>query len=257
MSAMNIHPTACIEPGAVLGEGVEVGPHAVIFRHVTIGPRTRIHAGAVIGDLPQDLGFKGGDSWVRIGADCVIREHVTIHRGTKPDTLTEVGDGCFLMAGSHLAHNVVLGRRVILANAVLLAGYVQVGDGAFISGNSAVHQFVRIGRLAMIGGLGAISKDIPPFCTTRSSTLNGVTGLNVIGMRRAGLDAPARLAVKRAFALLYREGLNFRDAAAAIAAQYPDGPARELADFVAAAKRGLAPFAARRAGGESVEEVDE
>ena len=145
-----IHPTAIIEDGAAIGDDVEVGPHAVIFRHATIGPHCRIHTGAVIGDVPQDLAFKNVESFVRIGAGCVIREHVTIHRGTKEGTGTVVGDGCYLMAHSHLGHNVQLGRRVILANGALLAGYVEIGDLAFISGNACVHQFVRIGRLAML-----------------------------------------------------------------------------------------------------------
>lgn len=253
---MNIHPTAVVEEGAELGEGVEIGPHAVIFRRVCIGPRTRIHAGAVIGDTPQDLAFKDVESRVVIGADCVIREHVTIHRGTGLDTVTSVGDRCFLMANSHLAHNVKLGHRVILANGVLLAGHVQVADGAFISGNAVVHQFVRIGRLAMLSGCAAISKDIPPFCVAQGAALNLVSGLNVVGMRRAGLTAAERLTVKRAFDLLYRAGLNTTQAIAAIRAQYPDGPAREMADFAAAARRGISGSSFRHGVSAPVEEVD-
>ena len=252
---MSIHPTAVIGPGVELGEGVSVGPHAVIFTGVSVGPRTRIHAGAVLGDEPQDLGFKGGDSRVRIGADCVIREHVTIHRGTKPGTETVVGDGCFLMAGSHLAHNVVLGQRVILANGALLAGYVQVGDAAFVSGNTVVHQFVRIGRLAMLSGGGAISQDVPPFCTTRGGSLNNVAGLNVVGLRRAGFTPAQRLDVRRAFKLLYRSGLNTRQAVEAIRAQFADGPPRELADFAAGARRGIVAFRGARAASAG-DEVD-
>jgi UDP-N-acetylglucosamine acyltransferase len=241
---VKIHPTAWIEEGARLADDVEVGPHAVVFRWAEIGPRTRVHAGAVIGDLPQDLGFKGGESFVRIGADCVIREHVTIHRGTQPATATEVGDGCFLMANSHLAHNVRLGRNVILANGALLAGYVEVGDRAFISGNVVIHQFIRIGRVAMLSGLSGISKDVPPFCVAAGVRRNEVAGLNVVGMRRAGLSPADRLGVKRAFRILYRDGLGFREAAARILAEFPSGPAREIGEFVAASKRGVCPFGA-------------
>jgi UDP-N-acetylglucosamine acyltransferase len=255
---MNIHPTAVVEAGAVLGADVSVGagafieagaqlgagcvigPHAVLFKYVTLGPRCRVHAHAVLGDLPQDLGFHEAATFVRIGADCIIREGVTIHRGTKPDTATVVGDHCFLMANSHLAHNVRLGNRVILANGVLLAGYVEVGDNVFCGGNAAVHQFCHIGRLAMLQGLAGISQDVPPFCTMHGTTMNGVAGLNIIGLRRAGLTPEQRLEVKRAFKLLYHSGLNYRDAVARIRADVPPGPAQELADFVAASKRGIA-----------------
>lgn len=250
---MSIHPTAVIEEGASLGADVVVGPHAVIFRHAVIGLRTRIHAGAVIGDAPQDLSFKGGESRVRIGSDCVIREHVTIHRGTKPGSETVVGDHCFLMANSHLGHNVVLGRRVIIANGALLAGHVQVADGVFISGNAVIHQFVRIGRLAMLSGCSAMSKDVPPFCTTRGASLNVIAGLNIVGMRRAGLGAEERLSVKRAFHLLYRAGLNTRQALDRLLTTFPDGPAAEMATFVASSKRGIAGSAYEA---DAAEEVD-
>ena len=234
-----IHPTALIEDGAVIGDDVEIGPHAVIFRHAAIGPQCRIHTGAVIGDVPQDLAFKNVESFVRIGAGCVIREHVTIHRGTKEGTGTVVGDGCYLMAHSHLGHNVQLGRQVILANGVLLAGYVEIGDLAFISGNACVHQFVRIGRLAMLAGLTAAAKDVPPFCTTRALTLNRVTALNVIGMRRAGMTPTERAEAKEAFRLLYRASLNVTQALDAIRGKFQGGPAIEMCDFIAASKRGI------------------
>ena len=192
----------------------------------------------VIGDVPQDLAFKNVESFVRIGAGCVIREHVTIHRGTKEGTGTVVGDGCYLMAHSHLGHNVQLGRQVILANGVLLAGYVEIGDLAFISGNVCVHQFVRIGRLAMLAGLTAAAKDVPPFCTTRALTLNRVTALNVIGMRRAGMAPTERAEAKEAFRLLYRASLNVTQLDA-IRGKFEGGPAIEMCDFIAASKRGI------------------
>ena len=255
---MNIHPTAVVEAGAELGADVSVGagafveagakigagcvigPHAVIFKYVTLGPRCRVHANAVLGDLPQDLGFHEAATFVRIGADCTFREGVTVHRGTKPDTATVVGDNCYLMANSHLAHNVKLGNRVILANGVLLAGYVEVGDNVFCGGNAAVHQFCRIGRLVMLQGLAGISQDVPPFCTMHGTTMNGVAGLNIVGLRRAGLTPEQRLDVKRAFKLLYHSGLNYRDAVVRIRAELPPGPAQEMADFVATTKRGIA-----------------
>jgi UDP-N-acetylglucosamine acyltransferase len=239
-----IHPTAIVEDGATIGDDVQIGPHVVIDRHVTIGPHCRIHAGAVIGDLPQDLAFQPAETFVRIGARCVIREHVTIHRGTKPETATEVGDDCFLMANCHLAHNVRLGRRVIIANGVLLGGYVDIGDGAFLSGNVVVHQFVRIGRLAMLGGNAGLSKDVPPFCTAHSVRYNQIAGLNVVGMRRAGLSPAERMEVRRAFAILYRSGLNVTQALDRLRQEFGAGPALELIEFVAASRRGICAMAA-------------
>ena len=260
---MNIHPTAVVDHGAVLGadvvvgpfavidrdtqigDGCVIGPHAVIHRYTSIGPGGRIHAGAVLGDLPQDLAFKPDTvSYVRIGARAWIREGVTIHRGTKADTVTEVGDDCFLMANSHLAHNVKLGNNVILVNGALLAGYVEVGDYAFISGNAVVHQFVRIGRLAMMGGQGAVSQDIPPFCTGRSGAGNEILGLNIVGLRRAGFKPETRQALKAAFKTLYRSGLTISRAVDKIRAECTDPAVAEFADFIAASKRGVCGLAA-------------
>ncbi|NCC52609.1 MAG: acyl-ACP--UDP-N-acetylglucosamine O-acyltransferase [Spartobacteria bacterium] len=263
MSNATIHPTATVSAQAQIGAGVvigpyavvddhaqigadtKIGPHAVIYNYTTLGERCDVHAGAVIGDAPQDLEFEGRESYVKIGTDCIIREGVTIHRGTKPGTATTVGDGCFLMAFSHLAHNVILGDRVILANAVLLAGYVEVGAGAFISGNAVVHQFCHIGRLAMIGGLSGIGKDIPPFCTTVSACRNRIAGLNAIGLRRAGITPAERADIKKAFNLLYRADLAPKEAAARIRAEISAGPALEMADFIDLSKRGICPYSAR------------
>ncbi len=257
---MSIHPTAWVHPKAELGADVSVGPfcviedqveigdrtrlgaHAVVMAHTRLGPDCAVHAHAVLGDLPQDLAFKPAPSYVRIGARCIIREGVTIHRGTRPETETVTGDDCFLMANSHLAHNVRLGNRVILANGALLAGYVEVGDRAFISGNAVVHQFCRVGKLAMLSGGSAASKDVPPFCTTRSSTLNRIAGLNVVGLRRAGFDAAGRLAIQQAFRTLFLSGLNVSQALASLHAAGPAGPVAELCAFIEASKRGICRF---------------
>lgn len=257
---MKIHPSAIIDPGAVLGAEVSVGPfavieggtvigdhcvigpHAVIYRYTSLGPGCRIHAGAVLGDTPQDVAFKEVESYVKVGAGCIIREGVTIHRGTKPGTSTTVGDRCFLMALSHLGHNVQMGDDVMVANGALLAGYVEVGSRAFISGNAGVHQFTRIGRLAMLSGCSAISKDVPPFCTTRAASLNWIAGLNVVGMRRAGMTAEERQAVRTAFKVLYRSGLNVSQALSRLGEEFRDGPARELWEFAAASQRGICAF---------------
>mgnify|MGYP001037776702 CR=1 FL=1 len=255
---MPIHPTALVHPNARLGRDVTIGPQAIIEEHVeigdgcvigprasvlaytTLGPGCRLHTGAVLGDIPQDLGFKGERSYLRVGAGCIFREYVTVHRGTGEETETVIGDHCFIMGSVHLAHNVHLGRQVIIANATLLAGHVEVGDRAFISGAVVVHQFVRIGRVAMLGGACAVGQDVPPFCTVEPMQGNLLSGLNVVGMKRAGLTLEQRAEVKEAFRLLYRSDLTVSEAVARIRERFPEGsPAREMADFVAASKRGI------------------
>ena len=258
---MSIHPSAWVDPKAKLGDSVEVGPfavieggaqigdrcvigpHAVIRRFVTMGPGCRVYPGACIGDEPQDLAFKGVDSFVRVGANCVMREGVTIHRGTKEGTVTQVGDNCFLMANSHLAHNVKLGNNVILANGALLGGYVEVADRAFISGNSAVHQFVRIGTLVMASGCAVMTKDVPPYCIVPATGLNRVVGLNVVGMRRAGMSSEDRLAVRRGFKVLYCSGLNVAQAVERLKKEFPEGPVRAMWEFIEGSKRGICAYA--------------
>lgn len=257
---MTIHPTAVIEPGAQLGKNITIGPfsyidhdvkigdrcvigsHVTILRYTSLGNDCRVHSGAVLGDLPQDVAFKNEESYVKIGDNCVIREGVTIHRGTKQGTLTSVGGDCLLMANSHLAHNVQVGNKVIIANGALLAGYVEVGDRAFISGNCLVHQFTRIGRLVMLSGGCAVHKDVPPFCMTRSVTLNKIMGLNNVGMQRAGLGSEERLTLKRAFKILYQSNLTTPQAIAQLEEEFTSELVLELCEFIKASKRGICTF---------------
>ena len=251
------HPTAIIHPDAILAGDVAVGPfaviegaarigagcviqaHAIIGTHVVMGERNLIGYGAVIGADPQDFSFKATvASEVRIGSDNRIREYATIHRGTEEGSATIVGDHCFLMAGAHLGHNARLGDHVIIANNALLGGHVIVGDRAFIGGGSVFHQHIRVGRLAICQGASKFSKDIPPF--TMAADLNGVAGLNVTGLRRAGLDAAQRAEIKAAFALLYRSGKNVAQAIAAARERPWEAEGRAFWDFIATAgKRGL------------------
>jgi UDP-N-acetylglucosamine acyltransferase len=257
---LKIHPTAVVELGAELGSNVEIGPfsyidrdvqigdntvigpHVTVLRYTTLGAGCRVHAGAVLGDLPQDLAFKHQPSYVNIGENCVIREGVTIHRGTQPDSCTNVGEGCLLMANSHLAHNVKLGNQVIIANGALLAGYVEVGDRAFISGNCLVHQFTRIGRLAMMAGGSAVQKDVPPFCMTRSVSTNTIMGLNVVGLRRAGFTASDRRILQQGLNVLYRSGLNTSQAVEQLERDFNSELIQEWCQFIQDSKRGICKF---------------
>ena len=252
-----IHKTAIIDPGAELGKDVEVGPFTVIEADVTIGdgsvigpnvsirPYTSIgshcnvHAGAVLGGIPQDVNFEGGKSFVSIGANCQIREGVTINRGTQTDSVTEIGEECFLMAFSHFGHNVKLGHNVIVANGALLAGYVEVGDQVFISGNCVLHQFVTVGRLAMLGGGCGISKGVPPFCLVKPLEGNKILGLNSVGLRRSSLSKEERQEIKEAFKLLYLSGLNISHALEKIKSAFPSGPASEFSAFIEKSERGI------------------
>jgi UDP-N-acetylglucosamine acyltransferase len=236
---VTVGPFAVIEEDVVIGDGCSIGPHACILRYTSLGNNCEVHAGAVLGDLPQDVDFEPCESRLRIGSNCLIREGVTLHRGTRPGSATEIGDGCFLMAFSHCAHNVRLGNRVVLANGCLLGGYARVDDGAFISGNCLVHQFVRVGRLVIMGGGSGVSKDVPPFCMVRPITVNTVIGLNVVGLRRAGLKPAERKEIKAAFDILYRSGLTVSEAVERLGREFAGGPPLEIRDFARDSERGI------------------
>jgi UDP-N-acetylglucosamine acyltransferase len=250
-----IHPTAIIHPNVKLDSSVRVGPYAVIDEAVEIGPNcvigphvyltgvTRIgsnnqfHAGCVIGDAPQDLKYDGAPTRLRIGDHNVFREHATIHRSTHLDGETIVGSHNFLMAHSHIGHNAQIGDYVILANGVLLAGHVVVQDRAFLSGNSAVHQFIRIGTLALAHGGSRMTVDLPPF--TIGKDLNEICGLNIVGLRRAGFSSEERLELKQLYHALFRGTKPRRAALDDARRRFKSAPAKILMDFVASAKRGV------------------
>ena len=256
-----IHASAIISGDASLADDVVIGPGCVISGTVrleagvqlignvflngpvTIGPRTRVYPGACIGFEPQDVKFKPGmvTAGVVVGADCLIREHVTLHAATKTDRPTRVGDRCFLMVNAHLGHDSVIGNDVTLVNNVALGGHCEVGDKVIMGGNAVLHQFTRIGRLAFIGGLSGLSTDVPPYCM--SAGRNGLVGLNIVGMRRNGVPREQIQLVRQAFrealipflpreeqmAILNRLGAN----CAAV---------QEVADFVGSCKRSITPF---------------
>src|SRR5882724_6562190 len=244
-----IHPKAKIDstvrvgPYAVVDEGVEIGPHCILGPHVyltgqtSIGAHNQFFAGCVIGEAPQDLKYDGTPTRVRIGEHNVFREYVTVHRSAKAAAETVVGSHNFLMAHAHVGHNCDVGNHVIIANGALLGGHAAVEDRAFISGNCLVHQFVRVGTLALMQGGSAISKDLPPYTIARGD--NGICGLNVVGLRRAGMSAEERLELKEVYARLFRSGKNLRAAVAEAGREFTSLAAKTMLEFVAASKRGV------------------
>ncbi len=252
-----IHPSAVVDERAELGMGVEVGPGAVIGPHVRIGDGTVVgshalvtgwttvgrqcvlHHGAVVGSPPQDLKYSGEPSQLEVGDHTVIREYVTANLATEPGATTRIGSHCLLMAYSHVAHNCVIGDRVVVANAVQFAGYVTVEDWAIVGGGTVVHQFVRVGRHAMIGGGSRIPQDVAPFIKVAGSPPR-LAGVNTIGLQRRGVPPDTVKALERAYRKLFREGRTVSDAVAAIRAEGGGSPEVEhLARFAETSVRGL------------------
>ena len=263
-----VHPTAILSPQAELAEGVEVGPHVVVEGPVRVGPDcvlrpgavlcgpltlgrgNVVHTGAVLGERPQHLKYNDEPTRVEIGDYNIFREHVTVHRGTTHSWVTRIGSHNFFMAGSHVAHDACVGDRCILANGALVGGHCVLEDNVYLSGNSAVHQFVRVGRLALLSGCSATSKDIPPFVVQQD--VNVVVGVNVVGMRRAGLDAPQINAVRQAFRILFREGLALSVAVARLEQELGAVPAvAEMIGFLRHCPRGINSMRSRLAADEA------
>lgn len=254
-----IHSTAIIDPRAILGADVSVGPYTLIEGPVEIGARTIVHSHCVlkgptrigadceigpaahVGTDPQHLNYdRAQETWLTVGDRTVIRESVSVHRATKPgiESATRVGDGCLLMSCSHVGHDTRLGNNVILANAVLLAGHVSIGDNAFLAGGAGVHQFVRIGRLAILSGNEIATRDVPPFAAVR---YGGLKGYNAIGCKRAGIARPGIFAIRRAYHC-YHTHRTLPSAVQAIRDNCPDLPEiREMLAFLTSSRRGMHP----------------
>ena len=254
-----IHPTALVDAHAVLAPDVIVGPYSIIEGPVVIGPgtvlhprvhlmgplvigkRNVIHTNAVLGGWPQDRKYKGEPSTVVIGDDNIIREGVTIHRGTGANTQTTIGSRCYLMVNSHVGHNCVVSDDVTLVNGALLAGFVEVAPRAIVGGNCAMHQFCRVGRLAMISASSSHNVDIPPFCITLRT--NTIVKLNFVGLRRNGVSRDHINALRRMFQHVFRTNRP-------LTATFHDLPAdletvpevREFIDFCRLTKRGVARY---------------
>ena len=252
-----IHPASFVDEKAQLGVDVVVGPGAVIGPNVRVGDRTRVgshallagwtrvghdcvlHHGAVLGTPPQDLKYTGDESYLEVGDHTVVREYVTANLATDPGETTRIGSHCLLMAYAHVAHNCVVGDRVIVANAVQFAGYVSVEDWAIVGGASVVHQFARIGRHCMIGGGSRISQDVAPYIRCAGSPPR-LAGLNTIGLERRGFSPETIQALQAAYRILFRDGRTVSDAVAAMRAAHPDRPEVEhLARFAETSARGL------------------
>lgn len=260
-----IDPSARIAAGAVIGQNVSIGPyctvganvtigdgcrlvsHVSVAGHTTIGPRTVIHPFASLGGPPQSVKYRGGPTRLVIGADCDIREHVTINIGTEDDrSVTEVGDGCFLMVGSHIGHDCKVGRKVVMSNNTLLGGHVSVGDNVVFGGGAAVRQFVRIGDGAMIVGLSGVRADVIPWGTVQGPLAN-LVGLNVVGMRRNGLSKAAILALRRAYETLFFGEGEFRARVDQIESEFSsDQVVRAMIDFIRSGTRPLTMAIKRR-----------
>jgi UDP-N-acetylglucosamine acyltransferase len=252
-----VHPAAIIDPDVELGDGVEVGPYAIIGPNVHIGAGTkvgphvvierdtrlgrdcRVHAGAVLGGDPQDLKYGGEAALLVVGDRTVIRECATLNRGTSARGRTEVGADCLLMAYSHVAHDCVLGDNVILANSVNMGGHCELGDWVIVGGMTPIHQFVRVGEHAFVGGSSAVRKDVPPFVKAAGDPMR-LFGLNTVGLQRRGFTDEERLALRRAYRLLFQSKRNLGEALRSARDELPATTHVEaLLRFIESSERGV------------------
>lgn len=253
-----IHPTAIISPDAHLAEDVDIGPYSIIGHHVTVGAGTqikghvvidpyteigrncRIFQYAAVGAPPQAVKFQDEETWVKIGDNCVVREFVTIHRGTKDGGgLTQIGEGCLLMNYTHIAHDCKVGRNVVMSNNATLAGHITVDDHAILGGLVAIHQFVRVGEYAFVGGKSVVVKDIPPYMLASGDRAT-LHGLNKVGLQRHGFSPTAISQLKRAYRLIFRFGLTLNEALRRVEAEVEPVPEiKHLIAFIRSTERGI------------------
>ncbi len=238
-AGVTIGPFSIIEANVVIGEGTEIGARVTVEGHTTIGKENQIFTGAIIGSMTQDKKYKGGITYLKIGDRNKIREYVTVNPGTDDGTETIIGDDNLIMAYAHVAHNCIIGNRTIIANAGTLAGHVIVEDRAVIGGLAGVHQFVKIGYMAIVGGSSKAVKDIPPFMMVDGHPAKAY-GLNVVGMERAGLPKEERLLLKRAFKLIFRSQLAVKNAIEALKKDFPANPSiTRIVKFLESSERGI------------------
>lgn len=253
---MSIHPLALVHPKANIAHDVRIGPfcvveedvtvgegctlenHAIIKSGTTLGDHNHVFEGAVIGGYPQHVHMPENPGRVVIGSGNTIRENVTVHRALEAGHLTAIGDHCLLMVNAHIAHDCIIGSNVIVTNNAMLAGHVVVSDRAYVSGAVAVHQFCRIGRLAMVGGQAHVTKDVPPFVTIDGLS-SYVVGLNQIGLRRAGFRSQEVQQLKAAYRVVYRSTLTWSEILKRLKNDFADGPAAEFYRFLSTTSRGI------------------
>ena len=237
---VTIGPYAIVGDQVTIGDGTVIGPHAVIDPYVEIGAECQIFQFASVGAVPQSLKFKGEVTWTKIGNRCIIREFVTINRGTEEGGgLTQIGDECLLMAYVHIAHDCFLGRKVVMANNATLAGHILIGDYATVGGLTAIHQFVRVGDYAFVGGKSVVVKDIPPFVLA-SGDRAALHGLNQVGLKRRGITKQTLKQLKKTYRLIFRIGLTQNEAIERVAAEVEALPEVEaFIDFIKSSERGI------------------
>ncbi|MBL0172365.1 MAG: acyl-ACP--UDP-N-acetylglucosamine O-acyltransferase [Gemmatimonadaceae bacterium] len=236
---VSVGPFAIVGPRCVVGDGCTIAARATLEQNVRLGARVQVGSGAIIGGDPQDLKYRGEETWVDIGDDTAVREYATVNRGTAHSITTTVGRHCFLMSYSHIAHDCHLGDHVIISNGTQLAGHVTIEDRATISGLCAVHQFARIGRHAFIGGCSRVVKDVPPFVRAAGNPIK-LFGLNSVGLQRSGFDAAIVAELKRAYRYCFRSDLNLSQGVERARAEIADVlEVRHFLAFIEASQRGV------------------
>ena len=250
-----IHQTAIIDKSAEIDKDVEIGPYAIIGKDVKIqsgtqigaftvieyaeiGKNCKIYSSAFIGTAPQDLKYKNEKTKIVIGNNCLVRECVTLNRGTTAHGITEIGNNCMFQAYSHVGHDCIVGNNVIMSNAATLAGHVEINDNAVISGLVAIHQFVRIGRFSMLGGGAMVPLDIPPFCQAQGDRAK-LIGLNIVGLKRNGFSDKQISDIKSAYKIVFNSGLTVIEAIDQIIASNPSKEVKEFVEFIKNSKRGI------------------
>jgi UDP-N-acetylglucosamine acyltransferase len=234
-----IGPWCIVEAGAVVGDGCRLEARVVIKSRTTLGDNNEVGEGAVIGGAAQHVHVHQPGGTLTIGSHNRFRENVTIHRGWNNDAATTIGDHNMFMVGSHVAHDCQVGNHCIFVNHVLLGGHVQVDDRAYLGGASAIHQFCRIGRLAMIGGIAKVTQDVPPFIMIEGGGDSEVIGLNKVGLRRNGYTPDQILQLKQAYRIIYREGRRWAEVLGTLQSEFKDGPATLFYEFLKTGKRGF------------------
>jgi len=235
---VKIGPFCIIEEEVEIGAGTVLDSHVVVKKYTSIGENNRLHMGVILGNDPEDKNFSGVRSYLRIGNGNIFREHSSASRGTPPDSATVIGDNNYIMIGVHLAHNNRLGSNIVVCNNCSLAGYVEVEDGAFLSGGVVVQQFTKIGRLAMIGGNTRVNVDVPPYLLTSDFNVTAM-GLNLVGLKRAGIGGEAIRKLKQAYRILYRSHLPLEEALQRIESEIATEEAKHLVDFIRRSERGI------------------